>query len=93
MGICLKAVVSLAPAVCPPPATCHLPPATTCADAVGMGLNLAIRRVVFTSLRKFDGAKERLLTAAEIKQVGGVWSAGRPQLEPHARTMTPHPCS
>lgn len=39
-------------------------------DAVGMGLNLAIRRVVFTSLRKFDGTQERQLTTAEIKQVG-----------------------
>ena len=41
-------------------------------DAVGMGLNLAIRRVVFTSLRKFDGTQERQLTTAEIKQVQGV---------------------
>lgn len=33
------------------------------------GLNLAIRRVVFTSLRKFDGREERLLTTSEVKQV------------------------
>lgn len=39
-------------------------------DAVGMGLNLAIRRVVFTSVRKFDGTQERLLTPSEVKQVG-----------------------
>jgi ATP-dependent RNA helicase SUPV3L1/SUV3 len=44
-------------------------------DAVGMGLNLAIRRVVFTSLSKFDGTQERQLTTAEIKQVAG--RAGR----------------
>ncbi|KAI7835705.1 hypothetical protein COHA_010398 [Chlorella ohadii] len=44
-------------------------------DAVGMGLNLAIRRVIFTTLRKFDGTQERQLTTAEIKQVAG--RAGR----------------
>ncbi|KAL4452034.1 hypothetical protein ABPG75_007696 [Micractinium tetrahymenae] len=44
-------------------------------DAVGMGLNLAIRRVVFTAARKFDGTQERLLTPAEVKQVAG--RAGR----------------
>ncbi|KAL4437560.1 hypothetical protein ABPG77_003541 [Micractinium sp. CCAP 211/92] len=44
-------------------------------DAVGMGLNLAIRRVVFTSVRKFDGTQERLLTPSEVKQVAG--RAGR----------------
>jgi hypothetical protein len=42
---------------------------------VGMGLNLAIRRVVFTSLSKFDGISERLLTVSEIKQIAG--RAGR----------------
>lgn len=48
-------------------------------DAVGMGLNLAIRRIVFTSLRKFDGTQERPLTTAEIKQVGvKCWAAGQP---------------
>jgi ATP-dependent RNA helicase SUPV3L1/SUV3 len=40
-----------------------------------MGLNLSIRRVVFSSLRKFDGVEERALTAAEIRQVAG--RAGR----------------
>lgn len=40
-----------------------------------MGLNLAIRRVVFSSLSKFDGVEQRQLTAAEIKQVAG--RAGR----------------
>lgn len=40
-------------------------------DAVGMGLNLAIRRVVFSGVRKFDGQEERLLTTAEVKQVAG----------------------
>lgn len=33
-------------------------------DAVGMGLNLCIRRIVFSSMEKFDGKKTRLLTTA-----------------------------
>eukprot|EP00960_Hanusia_phi_P051887 761082-Hanusia_phi.AAC.6 len=44
-------------------------------DAVGMGLNLEISRVVFSALRKFDGQEERPLTASEIRQIGG--RAGR----------------
>ncbi|GBQ69793.1 RNA helicase [Ameyamaea chiangmaiensis NBRC 103196] len=44
-------------------------------DAIGMGLNLSIRRVVFAGLRKFDGSQTRDLTAQEVKQIGG--RAGR----------------
>lgn len=44
-------------------------------DAIGMGLNLDIRRVVFGALRKFDGQERRLLNAQEVKQIGG--RAGR----------------
>lgn len=44
-------------------------------DAVGMGLNLSIGRVIFTSLEKFDGERQRSLTSAEAKQVAG--RAGR----------------
>jgi ATP-dependent RNA helicase SUPV3L1/SUV3 len=45
-------------------------------DAIGMGLNIGpLRRVVFSSLRKFDGEQERPLTVQEIKQIGG--RAGR----------------
>ncbi|KAL4857153.1 DExH-box ATP-dependent RNA helicase DExH16 [Chlorella vulgaris] len=44
-------------------------------DAVGMGLNLSIRRIIFTSIRKWDGTADRQLTAAEIKQIAG--RAGR----------------
>ncbi|MCQ8239824.1 helicase-related protein [Rhizosaccharibacter radicis] len=44
-------------------------------DAIGMGLNLNIRRVVFSALSKFDGTKNRDLLAQEIKQIGG--RAGR----------------
>jgi ATP-dependent RNA helicase SUPV3L1/SUV3 len=44
-------------------------------DAVGMGLNLNIRRIIFSSLEKFDGACRRPLTTAEILQIAG--RAGR----------------
>ncbi len=44
-------------------------------DAIGLGLNLPIKRVVFLRLDKFDGYEMRELTAAEVKQIGG--RAGR----------------
>ena len=44
-------------------------------DAIGMGLNLGIARVVLGALRKFDGQQSRDLTAQEVKQIGG--RAGR----------------
>lgn len=44
-------------------------------DAIGMGLNLPIRRIVFVETQKFDGAAKRNLEPAEIKQIAG--RAGR----------------
>lgn len=44
-------------------------------DAVGMGLNLPADNVCFYEIMKFDGKSTRLLTAAEIHQIGG--RAGR----------------
>lgn len=44
-------------------------------DAVGMGLNLNIRRIIFSKLEKFDGVEMRKLTIPEIKQIAG--RAGR----------------
>lgn len=44
-------------------------------DAIGMGLNLSIKRVVFAALKKFDGRQTRDLTVQEVKQIGG--RAGR----------------
>lgn len=44
-------------------------------DAIGMGLNLPIRRVVFTRDTKFDGRTSRPLKPAEVKQIAG--RAGR----------------
>ncbi|KAG6007331.1 hypothetical protein E4U21_006142 [Claviceps maximensis] len=44
-------------------------------DAIGMGLNLEIRRVILESVTKFDGTQLRMLSFPEIKQIGG--RAGR----------------
>lgn len=46
-------------------------------DAVGMGLNLTIRRIIFSSLRKLDGASQGLtpVPASMVKQIAG--RAGR----------------
>ena len=44
-------------------------------DAIGMGLNLNINHVCFTSLEKFDGRYNRNLQANEIGQIAG--RAGR----------------
>ena len=40
-------------------------------DAIAMGMNLPIRRVVFLENEKFDGDMVRMLTDAEIKQIAG----------------------
>ncbi|EXB51130.1 ATP-dependent RNA helicase SUPV3L1 [Morus notabilis] len=44
-------------------------------DAIGMGLNLNISRIIFSTMTKFDGIEERELTVSEIKQIAG--RAGR----------------
>ncbi|KAL2939461.1 DExH-box ATP-dependent RNA helicase DExH18 mitochondrial [Bienertia sinuspersici] len=44
-------------------------------DAVGMGLNLNIRRVVFYSLSKYNGDKVVPVSASQVKQIAG--RAGR----------------
>ncbi len=44
-------------------------------DAIGMGVNLPIRRIVFTETKKFDGEEFRLLSSQEVKQIAG--RAGR----------------
>ena len=44
-------------------------------DAVGMGLNLPIARVVFTTVEKFDGVERRMLRPWELAQIAG--RAGR----------------
>ena len=44
-------------------------------DAIGMGLNLPIKRIVFLRVWKFDGIEKRELVPTEIKQIAG--RAGR----------------
>lgn len=44
-------------------------------DAIGMGLNLPIRRIIFMETEKFDGIERRGLKPEEIKQIAG--RAGR----------------
>jgi ATP-dependent RNA helicase SUPV3L1/SUV3 len=44
-------------------------------DAIGMGLNLNIGRVIFTTMSKFDGTEKRPLLSSEAKQIAG--RAGR----------------
>lgn len=42
-------------------------------DAIGMGLNLNISRIIFSTMRKFDGTESRELTVPEIKQIAGIY--------------------
>ena len=44
-------------------------------DAIGMGLNLPIRRIIFMDTEKFDGHERRDLKPEEIQQIAG--RAGR----------------
>jgi ATP-dependent RNA helicase SUPV3L1/SUV3 len=44
-------------------------------DAIGMGLNLPIRRVLFSTMTKFDGTDDRPLSESEVHQIAG--RAGR----------------
>ena len=44
-------------------------------DAISMGMNLPIRRIVFSTLSKYIDGKEFIISPSEIKQIGG--RAGR----------------
>lgn len=46
-----------------------------CTDAIGMGVNLPIKRIVFMDIKKFDGNEFRFLNSHEVKQIAG--RAGR----------------
>lgn len=50
-------------------------PVLVSTDAIGMGVNLPIRRIIFTEIKKFDGEEFRLLLSQEVKQIAG--RAGR----------------
>ncbi|ORX70808.1 hypothetical protein DL89DRAFT_266935 [Linderina pennispora] len=44
-------------------------------DAVGMGINLSISRVIFVTMSKFDGVTNRPISVSQTRQIGG--RAGR----------------
>jgi len=44
-------------------------------DAIGMGVNLPIKRIIFMDIKKFDGNEVRYLNSQEVKQIAG--RAGR----------------
>ncbi|KAI9277656.1 P-loop containing nucleoside triphosphate hydrolase protein [Sporodiniella umbellata] len=44
-------------------------------DAVGMGLNLNVKRIVFSTTQKFDGKSMRKISTPQLKQIAG--RAGR----------------
>jgi ATP-dependent RNA helicase SUPV3L1/SUV3 len=46
-----------------------------CTDAIGMGVNLPIKRIIFMDIKKFDGNEIRYLSSQEVKQIAG--RAGR----------------
>jgi ATP-dependent RNA helicase SUPV3L1/SUV3 len=50
-------------------------PVVSATDAIGMGLNLPVKTIVFTTLTKWDGEKEITLSDAAIRQIAG--RAGR----------------
>jgi ATP-dependent RNA helicase SUPV3L1/SUV3 len=55
-------------------------------DAIAMGMNLPVKRIVFSTLSKFFNSKEHPITFSEIKQIAG--RAGRFQRFPEGYTTT-----
>ena len=58
-------------------------------DTLGVGINVPIRTVLFTSLSKYDGKKTRLLQAREFHQIAG--RAGRAGFDTSARVVVQAP--
>ncbi|MGG3573580.1 helicase-related protein [Bacillus gobiensis] len=62
-------------------------------DAIGMGLNLPIRRIVFLENDKFDGTRRRFLTSQEVKQIAGragrkgIYDVGKVAFASNSKTM------
>lgn len=54
-------------------------------DAIGLGISLPIKRVIFAETQKFDGKEFRPLTTAEINQIGG--RAGRYGLHEYGEVL------
>lgn len=55
-------------------------------DAIGLGISLPIKRIIFAETQKFDGKEFRPLTTAEIKQIAG--RAGRYGLNEYGEVLT-----
>lgn len=63
-------------------------------DAIGMGLNLEIKRVIFETTTKFDGIDHRQLRVPELKQIGGRagrYRTARQEMKGAAGTDAPPP--
>ncbi len=58
-------------------------------DTLGVGINVPIRTVLFSSLTKFDGRRTRLLRAREFHQIAG--RAGRPGFDTVGYVMAQAP--
>ncbi|MDQ2813200.1 MAG: DUF3516 domain-containing protein, partial [Actinomycetota bacterium] len=58
-------------------------------DTLGVGINVPIRTVLFTSLSKYDGTKTRLLQAREFHQIAG--RAGRAGYDTSGRVVVQAP--
>ena len=58
-------------------------------DTLGVGINVPIRTVIFTSLSKYDGTSTRLLSAREFHQVAG--RAGRAGYDVAGRVVVQAP--
>ncbi|MDQ0229975.1 DEAD/DEAH box helicase [Metabacillus malikii] len=62
-------------------------------DAIGMGLNLPIQRIVFLENDKFDGTRRRFLTSQEVKQIAGragrkgIYNVGKVAFTNHLKHM------
>ena len=54
-------------------------------DAIGLGISLPIKRIVFAETAKFDGRRFRPLNTAEINQIGG--RAGRYGLNEYGEVL------
>jgi ATP-dependent RNA helicase SUPV3L1/SUV3 len=58
-------------------------------DAIGLGLNLPIRRLIFAAIEKYDGVTTRRLTPAEMRQIAG--RAGRYGIHERGQVTTLDP--
>lgn len=54
-------------------------------DAIGLGISLPIKRVIFAETEKFDGREFRQLSTAEVNQIGG--RAGRYGLNEYGEVL------